>query len=262
MEKFREYFIFCIVAVATLSFTKGLCSVYTGSAIIELIVLLSELVIFVIYMNRKYIKKKLGQFLCDNMGWTLFIFITLGLTILIYYAEVHIDYESNVPSKVVLLKFILDFIKRIIGTLIGIWAVYLLLRPKLKIYPILALVRDNNKLIGKVLVKNINLTDLFDVQIVLQGCFIDDNGNLKTHDFLIKGKKIPLMRNRLYAIENSHAWCTFKSMEEYLGAFDYIRCRVVATHSLSGIHFITEHRFTKAFCVEGDYDSNNHFKQQ
>ncbi len=206
--------------------------------------------------------EKLSRFWCKNIGWTMFICITLGLAILTYYAEVHIDNKPDALSVMVFLKFALDYVKRILGTLIGIWAIYLLLRPKLKIYPILALVRDNNKLIGKVLVKNINLTDLFDVQIVLQGCFIDDNGNLKTHDFLIRGKKIPLLRNRLYAVENSHAWCTFKSMEEYLGAFDYIRCRVVATHSLSGIHFITEHRFTKAFCVEGDYDSNNHFKQQ
>lgn len=255
---FWTYFILCIVVMATFSFTKGFCSVYPCYTKFELIIPLLELVIFVLYTNRRYVEEKLSRFGRENMGWTMFICITLGLAVLIYYAEVHIDNNPNM----VLQKFALDFIKRILGTLIGIWAIYLLLRPRLKIYPILALVRDNNnKLIGKVLVKNTNFTDLFDVQIVLQGCFIDDNGNLKTHDFLIRGKKIPLLRNRLYAIENSHAWCTYKSIEEYLGAFDYIRCRVIATHSLSGIHFITEHLFTEAFCVEGDYDNNNNFKQ-
>ena len=76
----------------------------------------------------------------------------------------------------------------------------------------------------------------------------------------MENEEIPVLRNTLHSSnENSYAWHTKESIHKDLKAFDYIRCRIIATHSLSGIHFITEKHFQKSKSLVGDYNNKNRF---
>lgn len=266
----NKYLFICSVLVCTWALLKGFCTTYPCPVRLELIVLIVEFVIFVMCINKQSISDKLKFVFRDNIGWIVFIFVTLILVALTYYADIRLNTDNASISEIAVWKSVIDFAQGVLGTLIGIWAVYVILRPKLKIYSFLAIQDDDKKLpCGIVLVKNTNWTDLMNVEIFLQCCWKDDNGNLKVCDFKTTYPSIPLLRNKLYANECTHAWLMtvaeenkhLGSFEDFINASEYVRCRIIATHSLSGIRFVTEHNFSKEYCKRGIYDNNNKFIQ-
>lgn len=220
--------------------------------------------------KRINIKEKVLSIYQRHLGWMIFILVTLVAVLTVYNIDVYVENNLESIKHVDFWKSVIDFAKGVLGTLTGIWVVYIILRPKLKIYPIFALVqKGTSNVYGKVLVKNTNFTDLFDIEVFMQGCYVE-NGILKTENFIVEDAQVPVLRNRLYPNECSHAWRTVnpkKSINNvnyinymnHIEVFEYIRCRVVATHSLSGIRFVTEHTFLPGQCIEGNYDNNNHF---
>lgn len=214
-----------------------------------------EILIIIVYTMRRLI----NMVIRDVAGWCMFILVTLFLTFCIYYAKSKFGEQTVASQELTFLSFGINIAENILGVFVGIWGVFLILKPRLKIYPRLAL-DDNN--IGRILIKNCNLTDLFDVSITLEYCFMDENGNLKTSKIDIQDSEIPILRNICYETENAHAWHTVKPMDQMVDTTDYIRCRIVATHSLSGIHFIKERKFRIDDCRKGYYDKNNKFIQK
>lgn len=245
-------FFMSYVFLATLSFLKGFWSVVSCSIWWKYFIIIFELLLLFAYIYRSSIKR----FLQKHAGEILFISSSLVLILVVYHVEIHYHAEENI-----VIEYVLGYVKDILATLIGIWVIYLVLRPKLKIYPTLALIEDKEgKLYGKVLIQNTNFTDLFDLRIVLHGCFLDESGCTKSYEIEVENDQIAILRNKsCNRNENSYAWHTSKNIHDFLTAFDYIRCRVIATHSMSGIHFVTEQYFKPSDWCKGDYNNKNKF---
>lgn len=255
----------------TLSFIKGFCSVRPSYAITELILPIVELLIFAMYINRRNIIARLKHILADNIGWVAFICSTLILVCITYFADIRLNENNNSTNETAVWKCVVDFAQGVLGTLTGIWVVYIILRPKLKIYSVMAIQDDENKQpYGIVLVKNTNWTDLMDVEFFMQCCWTEEDGNISVVNFVTDPPNSPVLRNKLYTNECTCAWHIsltpedkqLGSFEDFVNMADYVRCRVIATHSLSGIRFLTEYKFSATECKRGIYDSNNNFKQQ
>lgn len=245
------FFMSCVF-LATLSFLKGFWSVVSCSIWWKYFIIIFELLLLFAYIYRSSIKR----FLQKHAGEILFISISLVLILVVYRVEIHHHDEDN---KVI--KYVLGYVKDILATLIGVWVIYFVLRPKLKIYPTLALIGDKeDNLYGKILIQNTNFTDLFDLKIVLHGCFSDESGRTKSYEIEVRHNEVAILKNKLCDNnENSYAWHTKEPIHKILGAFDYIRCRVTATHSISGIHFVTEQHFKPSDWCKGDYNNKNKF---
>lgn len=249
------FFMGCLF-LTTISFLRGFWSVVSYSIWWKYSIIIFELLLLFAYLYRSSIKR----FLQKHAGEILFISISLVLILVVYCVEIHHHDEDNSVINSII-KYVLGYVKDILATLIGIWVIYLVLRPKLKIYPTLALIEDKEgKLYGKVLIQNTNLTDLFDLRIVLHGCFLDESGCTNSHKIKVRHNEVAILKNKLCdSNENSYAWHTEESIHEILGAFDYIRCRVTATHSISGIHFVTEQYFKQSDWCKGDYNNKHKF---
>lgn len=245
-----------LVCILFYAFVKGFCA--AGVAFAANIIHYARIIGFtllLIYLMKRHIK----FFIKDAAGWCVFVLVTLLLIFGIYYAKSKIGEQSAASQELTFLSFGINLAETILGVFVGIWGVFVLLRPWLKIYPVLAMDEQD---IGRILIKNYNLTDLFDVSITLEYCFMDDNGNLKTSKIDIQDSEIPILRNICYETENAHVWHTERPMGQMVVATDYIRCRIIATHSLSGIHFIKEREFHIDDCRKGYYDKNNKFIQK
>ena len=249
------FFMGCLF-LTTISFLRGFWSVVSYPTWWKYSIIIFELLLLFAYLYRSSIKR----FLQKHAGEILFISISLVLILVVYRVEIHHHDEDNSVINSVI-KYVLGYVKDILATLIGIWVIYLVLRPKLKIYPTLALIENKEgKLYGKVLIQNTNFTDLFDLRIVLQGCFLDESGCTKSYEIEVENDEIAILRNKsCNRNENSYAWHTSKNIHDILTAFDYIRCRVIATHSMSGIHFVTEQHFKPSDWCKGDYNNKNKF---
>lgn len=245
------FFMGCLF-LTTISFLRGFWSVVSYPTWWKYSIIIFELLLLFAYLYRSSIKR----FLQKHAGEILFISISLVLILVVYRVEIHYHADDN---KVI--KYVLGYVKDILATLIGVWVIYLVLRPKLKIYPTLALIEDKEgKLYGKVLIQNTNFTDLFDLRIVLHGCFLDESGCTKSYEIEVRHNEVAILKNKLCdSNENSYAWQTKEPIHKILGAFDYIRCRVTATHSISGIHFVTEQYFKQSDWCKGDYNNKHKF---
>lgn len=231
---------------------EGFWSVAPYPVWVKHVIIILGCLLFIVYKYSCSIKR----FWQKNAGCLSFIALIIALAVGVFYVEMN---YCNLEKQYTILEYVLEYAKGMLSTLIGIWVVYMLLRPRLKIYPTFALSRDKEKIYGKILIKNTCLTDLFDLKIVLQGCYVDENGNLRTYCFKMTDEEVAILKNRLYNNENSYAWHTENTIHEVFDAFDYIRCRIIATHSLSGMHFITEQYFQKNDCLYGDYNNKNKF---
>jgi len=187
-----------------------------------------------------------------------FLMILISLVICISVVAVSVVCES---SAHVLWQSSAALLMNIAGAFVALILTFYFLRPKLHIYPTLALFKkDGIDNYGKILVKNTNRADLYDVHIRLEFC-TKENGITNIDNFVIEDAQIPILKGTLSNGDSSRAWRTKEPIPNvYLESEeDYIRCRVEATYSISGTRFVKEHVFYMKDYQHGDYDGNNNF---
>ena len=263
----RKLKLFCLIISANIElilFTKGL---YNGCQDIKTLYIIIAIVVIqiIVFMTIRY-KQTLKDIYQEHFGSILFIVFVLLCTFLIFILEQDYKKWGELNQKT-FIDFFIEMLKGFLSTLVGMWFCLKLLKPRLKIYPYICLYesqgRDGRKIIkGQILVKNQTYNNCFDVKILLQGCWTDENGNLKTKTIDIANDEIALLKNRFVKNENTYAWHTKDDISDRLFCFDYLRCRISATHSISGIHFIKEKIFYSKDCKIGHYNNDNKFIEQ
>lgn len=265
-KKAAKYIFFVGLVLGTWAFLKGFCAACPCLIKLTPIALVVECLCFVIYVNGHKIAEKCMQVIRKYSRVLLFlcgvlIILFVGGNIEQYVTE---NKDSIACSGVIL--FTIDIIKNILGALASLWVFYLLLRPKVKIYPYLALENDGEQLKGKILIENIALTDLIDAEVLVQCRWKEDDGNIELVNLNVDSPQLSLLKGQ-YSEESSRAFHVtlpddkklYGDIKTFIEISDDVRCRVIATHSLSGIRFVKEYHFDEKSCKYGNYDNTNQF---
>ena len=170
------------------------------------------------------------------------IAVVISLIVIAYYVQIEEDWWNMTE------QFFKDHavVSSVLGTMIAIVLIFLILRPRLYIDDISTYRLQNGKDALRVQVYNTGLFEVNNVSIQLHW-YRDEKGNKR------KSKKMDMFRpttpivkgyytgekTNSYACHVRHHYMGW--LEEYKG----IRCRVTATHSLSGITRVYERFYTR-----------------
>lgn len=233
-----EYILLCVVALLIITHLLG-CLLAMG----------------IYKMGEKSIFKKLKNFLLRNQGIMYIMLRTLMLCIVV------VSLDRLIANTISLGEPLSSLLINIAGAFVALILTFYIFSPKLHFYKSLALYKmEGDNAYGKILIENKSILDLYDVKVTLE--FITEgNGITNTNKINLCNDTIPLFKGKLSVGDNCQAWHTqepipseFMALEE-----DYIRCRIEATYSLTGMRFVKEHLYCYGDYRQGDYAGNNQF---
>lgn len=238
-------------------------SIFAGLAIIVFIIVVS--VVYAIYKQDLIdllveIYKSMRRVLANILNYILLIGTIVGIMTLMVVA---CHFYSGLPiwwQEAIEVFNTHNVIAGFLTTILGLIFVYALLHPHITIDPTLAIyhrqegeTKSSRIECIRLQICNNGIFDLYDVQIELKFYRESQDEDIKTQQINLNVSEVPVLRNMLWGKKYSYYVVSSEKSFNWDDRYTNIRCRVMATHSLSGVRTTTEHMFAKENVKEGRF---------
>lgn len=176
--------------------------------------------------------------------WCVMVILTVSITTIVWFFNSCCSLSGNI-----------SMIINIIGSLLGVFAAFLLLQPR---FDIGELVIEADSRLHIIVRNKQHLIELLNIRVELDFC--QDNKLLKDKiawPIIIDYGEMSVMYGKRCGIEDSSQIVHSKNGFTWDPRFEYIRCRVSATHAISGITHVKETTFRRDDIYYGTFVGGN-----